>query len=157
LQRIAVLGCGGSGKTTLARRLGEQLGLPVVHGDLHRAEWDGVQPELLAREAWVIDAMRLGSLDERLAAADTAIFIDRSAVACLIGVLRRRMRYRGGLHPSAGVADFVNWEFIRWIGAFRRRHRPRVLALLARHAPSTRIIVLRSRREIDAYVGSLGA
>ncbi|MFB4265156.1 hypothetical protein [Nonomuraea sp. GTA35] len=29
--RIAVLGCGGSGKTVLANRLGTMLGIPVTH------------------------------------------------------------------------------------------------------------------------------
>jgi hypothetical protein len=101
--------------------------------------------------------MRIGSLDERLAGADTAIFIDRSTIGCLVGVVRRRLRYRGGVHPDSGVADFINWEFVRWIATFRRRHRTRVLALLARHAVSTKVVVLRSTREIDVYVRSLAS
>jgi adenylate kinase family enzyme len=156
VRRVAVLGCGGAGKTTLARALGDRLGLPVVHGDLHRMEWERLQPIVLSRDAWLIDAMRLGSLDERLAAADTAIFIDRGAFACLLGILRRRVRYRGGLHAAEGVADFINWEFVRWIVSFRRRDRPRVLEVLARHADSTRVVILRSGREIDAFVHSVG-
>ncbi len=33
MQRIAILGCSGGGKSTLARALGEALDLPVVHLD----------------------------------------------------------------------------------------------------------------------------
>ncbi len=32
-RRIAVIGCGGSGKTHLARRLGALLNVPVIHLD----------------------------------------------------------------------------------------------------------------------------
>lgn len=31
MRRIVVVGCGGSGKTVLARRLGEILGIQAVH------------------------------------------------------------------------------------------------------------------------------
>ena len=33
MQRILIIGCGGAGKSTLARALGEKTGLPVVHLD----------------------------------------------------------------------------------------------------------------------------
>ena len=33
MQRIIIIGCGGAGKSTLARKLGEVLDLPVVHLD----------------------------------------------------------------------------------------------------------------------------
>ena len=35
VERVAIVGSGGSGKTTLARALGAYAGLPVVHLDEH--------------------------------------------------------------------------------------------------------------------------
>ena len=39
MERILMIGCGGAGKSTLARALGEKLGLPVVH--LDKLWWTG--------------------------------------------------------------------------------------------------------------------
>ena len=33
MERVMIIGCGGAGKSTLARKLGEKTGLPVVHLD----------------------------------------------------------------------------------------------------------------------------
>ena len=66
MRRVAVLGCSGSGKTTLLRRLAAALGLPVAYCDLFRSGWEEAHPALVAGERWVIDAMRLRTLDERL-------------------------------------------------------------------------------------------
>ncbi|HXE36520.1 MAG TPA: AAA family ATPase, partial [Verrucomicrobiae bacterium] len=39
--RIVLLGCAGSGKTSLARRLGERTGAPVVSlDDIWQRHWD---------------------------------------------------------------------------------------------------------------------
>ena len=33
MERVIIIGCGGAGKSTLARALGEKTGLPVIHLD----------------------------------------------------------------------------------------------------------------------------
>jgi adenylate kinase family enzyme len=166
MQRIAVIGCGGSGKTTLSRRLGELLELPVIHIDAHywrkidgmRVEstpqqWRECHGELVAGDRWVIDGMRLGVLEQRLAAADTAILLDLPTVACLWGILLRRLRFRGQLRPELGVYDRITWPFISWVCCFRRHQRPRILELLA--ACDANVIVMRRWRDATALVGQI--
>jgi adenylate kinase family enzyme len=158
VERIAVIGCGGAGKTTLSRRIGELLDVPVVHIDSHywrddagrRVEstpeqWAARHRELVAGDRWVMDGMKLGVLPDRLEHADTVVYLDVSTCACLAGVLRRRLRFHGRLRPDLGVYDRINWEFIGWICSFRRRQRPRILELLAGYDGA--IVVLKRRRE----------
>ncbi|WP_327118876.1 hypothetical protein OHB12_11710 [Nocardia sp. NBC_01730] len=42
----------------------------------------------------------------------TPIFLDLPAITCLLGVLQRRWRYRGG-NTEDGVYDRITWNFIR--------------------------------------------
>jgi adenylate kinase family enzyme len=164
VRRVAVIGCGGAGKTTLANALGAALGIEVVYGDFlgrrgdERAqgeEWARLEAEVLAREAWILDAMRLSTLDRRLAAADTVVFLDLPRRACLLGVAQRRLRHRGTVDAATGIADHVNPAFLRWIWRFARDDRPRILAALERAAPATTVVTLRSRRSARRFPARL--
>jgi len=167
VERIAVIGSGGAGKTKLANELGRRLSLPVLHIDgfywqnrpgIGRVEstpeqWRAIHDQMISGEQWVIDGMKLGVLPARLAAADAVVFLDLPTWRCLSGVLKRRLRYRGHLRPDLGVYDRINREFIRWILSFHRRVRPRILELLDN--TDCRVIIVASRREVAAFLGAL--
>jgi adenylate kinase family enzyme len=105
MKRVVILGRGTSGKSTLARRLGEITGLPVIELDkvfwrpglaaTPRDQWVVVQEKLVAKDGWIMDG-DLGPYDVvevRLRAADTIIFLDFSLVRCAWrAVLRSRER-----------------------------------------------------------------
>jgi adenylate kinase family enzyme len=167
VQRIAVIGCGGAGKTTLANELGRRLCLPVLHVDgfywqqipgVGRVEstpeeWRRVHADLISGDRWVIDGMKVGVLQARLMAADTVVFLDLPAWRCLWGVLKRRLRYRGRLRPAIGVYDRINAEFIRWIWSFHMTARPRILQLLGEC--SCNVVVLESWGEARSFLRSV--
>lgn len=162
MERVAIVGCGGSGKSHLARQLAHLLRVPLTHldGIYYDPDWQALpaeqfraaQEELVAQPAWVIEGNYAGTLPVRLASADTVIVLDLPAVTCLRGVAQRRLRHGGGQHPSIGVYDRVNWSFIRYILGYRRTMLPRVHRLVADHAHRADLIVLRSRGDVRRFL-----
>ena len=166
-RRVLIIGSGGAGKSTLAARIGARLALPVIHLDAvyWRAgwvetpadEWQRTVAELAARDGWVMDGNYGGTMPARLAACDTVVFLDLPRLLCLWRVVRRAIRYRGRTRPdmAPGCPEQVNWEFVRWIWTYPTRRRPGVLRLLATAAATKRVEILRSGREVEAFVAGL--
>src|SRR5260370_25314098 len=111
MRRVVILGRGASGKSTLARRLGDITGLPVIEVDkifwqpgliaTPREQWVAMQGKLVAGDRWIMDG-DLGPCDAvevRLRAADTIIFLDFSLVRCAwraVGRSRERTDFSRG-------------------------------------------------------------
>jgi len=99
MQRIAVVGTGGSGKTTLATRLGETLG--VLHVELDELHWgpdwapaplDAFRErtsEALAGLAWVVDGNYSKVRDIIWSRADTVVWLDYP-----LPIVMARLTYR---------------------------------------------------------------
>src|SRR3954451_17048113 len=85
MKKVAIIGCGGSGKSHVARTLGNLLEAPVTHLDavfydsdwneLPMAEFEARQHELVAEPSWVIDGNYNSTLPVRLHACDTVVFL----------------------------------------------------------------------------------
>jgi adenylate kinase family enzyme len=164
MNRIAIIGCGGSGKTVLARGLADHLHLTATSLDTlyYDDGWNptpmekfaDLQRELVAGDRWVIEGNYASTLPIRLARADTVIFLDLPARTCLRGIAQRRWRYRGGQHAD-GVYDRITWSFVKYIIGYRRSMRPRVAALLTEHGQHARYIRLTSRRQANQFLRGL--
>jgi adenylate kinase family enzyme len=169
MRRILVIGSGGAGKSTFARRLGAALGLEVIHLDAlywqagwvepPKEVWRGRVEELLQREAWVMDGNYGGTLELRLAACDMVVFLDLPRVVCLWRVLKRAVKYRKGGRPdmAPGCPEQLSADFLRWIWNYPARSRPKVLKLLAAYGAGRRVIRLRSRAEAEEFLAGAGA
>jgi adenylate kinase family enzyme len=166
MRRILVLGSGGAGKSTFAARLAERTGLPLIHLDACYWQpgwvetpgeaWRERVEQLVGEDAWIMDGNYGGTLERRLAAADTVIFLDLPRLVCLARVVRRWIRFRGRSRPdmSAGCPERLSWEFLRWIWTYPAERRPRILQQLAELRPDQRAIVLRSAAETEAFLVS---
>jgi adenylate kinase family enzyme len=164
MRRVLVVGSGGAGKSTFATRLGESTGLPVIHLDVAfwrpgwveapSDEWRRTVEKLVSGDAWILDGNFGGTLDLRLDACDTVIFLDRSRWLCLWRVALRLLRFHGRTRPdmAPGCAESVDWEFLRWVWDFPRESRPRIEEALATLPAGKRAAVLRSDRDVEAFL-----
>lgn len=166
-QRILIIGSGGAGKSTFAMRWAERTKLPLVHLDAlywregwiepAKAEWAARVEQLIAAERWIMDGNFGGTLERRLAACDTVIFLDRSRWLCLWRVLRRRIRYRDKTRPAmaAGCHERLSLRFIGWILGYPEKHRPMILQRLAALRPEQRAFILRTPDAVENFLGSI--
>ena len=168
MKRILILGSGGAGKSTLARRIGDRTGLPVVHLDAEywlagwrepsKEEWKDTVRKLAAADEWVMDGNFGGTIDLRIPAADTIIFLDLPRWICLWRVLRRRITYHGKSRPDMadGCREKIDREFLEWIWKYPRSSRPRLLEKLKALAPDKRLITLTSQKAVREFERQLG-
>ena len=145
MRRIIVVGCQGSGKTSLALRLGHKLGTPVVHLDVlyWRPGWKASDKssfrarvaDAIAGEGWVVDGSFSGlAFDLTLARADTLIVIERPLLLCLWRVAWRSAFDRDGTRPDLpeGCPEGFDASVFRFAWDFPEKHRPEIFAAIER-------------------------
>lgn len=167
MKRVLVIGSGGSGKSTFAPRLGERLGLPVVHLDkvfwhpgwveTPKDEWKRKVEALCGGDSWVMDGNYSGTLDVRLEACDTVIFLDLPRVLCTWRVLKRAVMYRQSARPdmAAGCRERIDLKFLFWVWSYPSRRRPKILARLDELAGRKKIYRLSSSVEIERFLAEV--
>ena len=164
MQRIAIIGAGGAGKTILADQLSALLDLPVTHLDALRytADWTVVpEPEFVAAQRavaatdrWIIDGNSAASMPVRFAAADTIIFLNLPPLVCLWSIARRRLRHRGGRRPD-GLHNCITLSFLRFVLRYRHRHAPAARKSITAHGSHAELLELTSRRQVRQLLARL--
>lgn len=165
MERILVLGCPGSGKSTLSNILGEKLRLPVVHLDrlwwtpgwVERSEqeFDALLAEELRKDRWVMDGNFARTLPVRLPACDTVFFLDYSRPVCLWSILRRTAANLG--HSRADMPERcperLDPSFLKFIWDFKKDVRPGICGQLKGCGKD--VHVFHSRRECAAFMENI--
>jgi len=166
VRRIAVIGNGGGGKSTLCRALGERLELPVYEVDAvqwlpgWRAapldETTRILESWAADDEWIIDGFGpFPVIERRLDRADTIVYIDFPFVLHLWWSLKRQVGARVRGQAWAGQprppGDLRLFRTLRRVDAMR----PRLREMVSRGDRAAKLIDLRSPSEMRRWLGSV--
>jgi adenylate kinase family enzyme len=170
MERVAIIGNSGGGKSQLARRLAARHGLSHYEVDalLWRPGWVLAPAEdyaaahaaLIAGARWVIDGLgRRDSIAARLARADTIMLIDMPLWMHFWLAAERQVAAAQGAvtHPPGGITEpLLTKSLFRTIAEVDRDWMPEIRALVAAaERRGATVIRLASVEEIDAFTARL--
>jgi adenylate kinase family enzyme len=170
VQRIAINGSAGAGKSTLAGRLSTQLRVPYVEMDglYHGADWipraefvDDVIA-FISRDAWVIEYQYDAARPLILERADTIVWLDPPRWLTTWRVTRRTVRRRicrtelwNGNREGPLWRMLIDREhMIRWAWSHYGEAEQRV-SRIRHERPDLPIIRLGSVREVERWLAGI--
>ena len=159
MKKIIVIGCPGSGKSRLAKKLHTISGIPLYHLDMLYWNADKTTVEkgvflerlgdAMGKEEWIIDGNYASTMEIRMKACDTVIFLDFPTNTCLSGIKERLGKPRSDM-PWVESEESDD-EFIEFIKNYNLLNRPQVLELLKKYSEK-RIFILNNREEADEFL-----
>jgi len=163
MKRVSVIGCCGTGKSTLSKKLHSITNLPLIHLDKEfwSAGWQPSDKEefqsrmrtIYNRDQWITDGHYFSTMDARLSRSDTVFHLDYSTLLCLYRTLRRIILGLGRDRSdcAGGCPERFDWEFIRYVALFRKTFRRRTIELLSKHN-HLNVYTFRSPLELKEYL-----
>jgi adenylate kinase family enzyme len=159
MKKVIVIGCPGSGKSTFSVALRRATGLPLFHLDMMywNADKTAVERtvflermnETLGRSEWIIDGDYRSTMEQRMQACDTVIFLDYPPQVCLDGIRERHGKARSDMPwVESGEEDA---EFVEAVKNYNLQRRPQVMELLAKYSDKD-IFVFENRDEAAEFL-----
>jgi len=159
-----ILGCCGAGKSTLSKKLSRLTNLELIHLDQHywhpnwietpTVEWTKIVNQLAAKPKWIIDGNYGGTVDSRLARADTIIYLDFSTIKCLWRITKRIWKYHGQKRPDMpeGCNERFDLEFYHYVATFNIRKRKKTLQELDALKGTKSILIFKNDKEVSDFL-----
>lgn len=167
MEKITIIGSGGSGKSTLAKKLGEKLGIEVFY--LNKIWWindkDHISDEEFLKiqkkiikdnDSFIFDGYYPDTLDLRLEASDTIIFLDFPPVTNLKRSVKRSLTEKNtGDAPSLDRTEKLNKDYISWLLNFNKKERDKILDKLNKLKLEKKIVIIDNDNKKDLFLQSI--
>lgn len=168
MTRVMVIGNAGGGKSTMCREVCAAHGLPYFAID--RIQWqpnwvptpepdyEEAHDNLLSKERWLIDGYgSWPSVERRLAAADTIIFVDHPIWVHFFWATKRQIKslFFGRPDGPEGCPMFpVTLRLYKMMWWLHREMRPKLFEAIEAQRERARIIHIRSPQELAEFISA---
>lgn len=163
MNKIIVIGCPGSGKSTLTFKLEKLLCFNTLHLDkiYHIDNDKHISREELVRQVnefananqqWIIDGNYISTVEQRIKLADTVILLDIDTETCINNAISRSKKEKTADMADGFDNSKLNNDFLNFITKFKEDSLPKILELFEKYKTEKNIIVLKSYEEIDNFL-----
>ena len=161
MEKVIIIGCPGSGKSTFARKLKSITNLPLYHLDMifWNKDKTTVSKEIFLNSIqsvmntskWIVDGNYMSSMELRIKECDTVFFLDYPTGICLEGIKSRKGQLRSDI---PWIENNDDEDFLEYIKSFNKMVRSEIINLLKKYSCKN-IITFYSRKEAEDYLLNL--
>lgn len=162
MQKVIIIGCPGSGKTTFAEKLNKITGLPLYYLDaiwhkpdkthIAREDFDQYISRIFDMPEWIIDGNYNRTLEIRLRQCDTIFLFDLPTELCIQGATDRLGK---GRYDLPWIEKELAPSLKQSIEEFPRNSLPRIYELLEKYCEDKKVIVFKSREAAGDYLQTI--
>lgn len=159
--RIIIIGCPGSGKSTLSRKLHNITGIPLYHLDnvwwnkdrshIYKDEFDNKLLSIMNNNRWIIDGDYSRTYEIRFIYCDTVIFLDYDIDICIKGIKERLSTERSDI---PWIEDRLDKDLIEKVNNYHKNNRAMIYNLIVKYKDK-QILIFCSRNETDEWISNL--
>ena len=161
MKKVLVIGCPGSGKSTFSKSLHQITKIPLFHLDMLFWNADKTTVEksvfldrllnVIQNDKWIIDGNYGSTMELRMQACDTVVFLDYPVDVCLNGVRERKGKARSDMPWIESEEDA---QFLEFIKNYKEQSRPKVMELLERYSHKD-IVIFSTRTQAEEFLSKI--
>ena len=150
MNKVIIIGCPGSGKTTFAEKLNKCTGLPLYYLDaiwhkpdkthISREDFDKRILEIFNEDKWIIDGNYKRTIETRLQYCDTVFLFDLPTDVCLQGATKRIGK---GRYDLPWIETELDPEFKQFIVDFPNDTLPYIYGLIDKYKEEKQVIIFK--------------
>ncbi len=164
--KICIIGCSSSGKSTLGKLLSDKLNITCYHLDRlahqENTNWQRTSDDdfnfqhnqLMQLDKWIIDGNYSKWFSERLKNATSIIWLDLPTIGCLIRYLKRSLKRDPTRVGNLNGAS-KEWRFfmVKHIMITYRKNRQKYKKTLEEY--QTKLLIIKSMTELKKFITSI--
>ena len=159
--KIRIIGCSGSGKTYLAKRLSDKYSIPNF--DLDDIQWDNSQNsygvkmpiekrgqmlnDILQHSDWIIDGVYYAWVQKSFEDADVIYVLDMPKWLYRFRIIKRFIRRRVGLEKGKKETLKSVYNLLKWTDTFQNTNMKEIVRILETY--KEKVVFIKKKAEID--------
>ena len=163
LKKISIIGCPGSGKSTLSVQLAKILNLEAIHLDkiywkpywvnISKEEFDEKHDEILKKESFILDGNYNRTISKRLEKCDLVIYLDYDSQVCIDSYIQRVKDGSIKDFITENCVETLDEDFNNYISSYNEKNRENNYKKI--YDSNIKYIILNNRDEKDEFINSI--
>ena len=162
--KIHIIGCSGTGKTYLARKLSEKYN--IQHYDLDDIQWDNsadgyglkmpvnkreeLLKRILSQESWIIEGVYYAWVTESFQRADVIYVLDIPSYIYKYRIIMRFIKRKLGIEKGKKETFKSVYNLLKWTNKYQNNNLKEIKKILEQYA--SKVVWISDSREIDKII-----